>query len=354
MPSSLKDVAGLAGVSIKTVSNVVHGYAFVSDATRAKVSAALHALDYRPNLSARGLRTGRSNLIALAIPTLDEPYFGEIASLIVNAAESRGLTVLIDQTGGDRGRERQAAEGVRGNLIDGVIASPLAMTSDDVSDLARRRPMVLLGERFNRAAADHVAVDSVGAAHDAVCHLIELGRSRIGFIGAETDIGTAALRLAGYRKALAEAGQRFRSRLVVRTSPFRRSEGAAAVQRLMSGSPIPDAVFCVNDLLALGAIRALVARGIRVPEDVAVVGFDDIEDGRFSWPTLTSVRPDKSGIAERAVELLQQRILRSTDEPARDVVAGHTLAVRQSTDAAAEGPFAADQAGAGPAMVRAP
>ena len=143
MAASLKDVATLAGVSIKTVSNVVNNYPFVSDETRSRVTAALRTLDYRPNMSARGLRTGRTDLIALAVPALDEPYFAEIASLIVEAAQTRGWTVLIDQTAGDRSRERMAAEGLRSNLIDGSITSPLAMTADDVAHLARQRPMVL-------------------------------------------------------------------------------------------------------------------------------------------------------------------------------------------------------------------
>ena len=332
MPASLKDVAARAGVSIKTVSNVVNGYEFVSDSTRVKVNAALVELDYRPNLSARSLRTGRTHVISLAVPVLDEPYFGEIASLIVKAAEKRGYTVLIDQTSGDLERERQVAEGIRANMIDGAIASPLAMTEHDVADLARHRPLVLLGERLVSSAADHVAVDSVRAADDAVTHLIGLGRRRIAFVGAEVSVGTGALRLQGYRNALTRAGRKVDNRLVIRAYPFRRAVGAAAAETLLSRKSPPDAIFCVNDMLAMGAIRTIIEHGLRVPDDIAVMGFDDIEDGRFSTPTLSTVWPDKQEIAELAVGLLHERIIRGDSPPAaRDVVATHRLELREST-----------------------
>ena len=217
---------------------------------------------------------------------------------------------------------------MRGNLIDGVIASPLAMTSDDVSDLARRRPMVLLGERFNRAAADHVRWTAWPPHMTPSRHLIELGRSRIAFIGAETDIGTAALRLAGYRKRWLGRGNGSGPGSwcgPVRSGALR---GLPRSGTWRPDSPMPDAIFCVNDLLpwARSGRWSLAASGC--PTMWPVVGFDDIEDGRFSLPTLTTVRPDKAGIADRAVDLLQQRILGSTDQPARDVVAAHTVAIR--------------------------
>ncbi|HEX8768400.1 MAG TPA: LacI family DNA-binding transcriptional regulator [Jatrophihabitans sp.] len=335
MAASMKDVARLAGVSIKTVSNVVNDYPFVSADTRARVRAALDTLDYRPNTSARGLRTGRTDLIALAIPALDEPYFAEIASLIVDAAERRGWTVLIDPTGGDRSREKLAAGGSRSNRIDGSITSPLALTGNDVAALARQRPMVLLGERFANASTDHVAVDSVRAAHEATRHLIELGRQRIAFVGANPRMRTAVVRLSGYRAALAEAGLPFDQDLIARAGAFHRAEGAAAMARLLGARKPPDAVFCANDLLAMGAIRTLLSSGLRVPEDVAVVGFDDIEEARFSTPSLTSIAPDKQEIAEVSVDLLCRRVRDGADGPPVDVVVGHRLQVRESTVGAA-------------------
>jgi DNA-binding LacI/PurR family transcriptional regulator len=328
---SLKDVARLAGVSIKTVSNVVNDYPFVSADTRSRVRAALEALEYQPNTSARGLRTGRTDLVALAIPALDEPYFAELAGLIVEAAGRQGWTVLIDQTRGDRAREKLAAGGSRLHRIDGSITSPLALSAADVGELVRQRPVVLLGERFARIAADHVAVDNVQAARDATEHLIALGRRRIAFLGAQPQGRTGAVRLTGFRSALADAGQRPDPAMVVRIGPFRRAEGAAAMARLLAARRPPDAVFCANDLLAMGAVRTLLSAGLRVPEDVAVVGFDDIPEARFSTPSLTSIAPDKREIAERSVELLCRRIREGSTGPPVDVVAGHRLRIRESS-----------------------
>ena len=309
MPPSLKDVAARAGVSIKTVSNVVNGYPHVAPDTRARVQAAIEALGYVPNPAARQLRSGRSGVIALAVPELQSPYFAEIAGLIVQAAERRSWTVLIDQTDGQVQRERDLVAGLRRHAIDGLIFSPLALA---VEDLAQRTdtPMVLLGERVWHGPADHVAIDNTAAAADATGHLCALGRRRIAAIGVQEapSAVTAHQRLAGYRAALAQAGVHRDPALEVAVDGFHRGDGAVAMARLLDSGDPPDAVFCFNDLLALGAIRALLSRGVAVPADVAVIGFDDIEDGRFSTPTLSTIAPDAPRIAELAVDLLAERL----------------------------------------------
>ncbi|MFD2351672.1 LacI family DNA-binding transcriptional regulator [Nonomuraea ferruginea] len=148
MQPRLKDVAALAGVSIKTVSNVVNGYPFVKPETRERVERAIAELNYRPNLTARNLRQGRSGVIALAVPDLDIPYFAELATNVITAADRHGWTVLIDQTQGDRAKERLVVSGIRAHLIDGLLFSPLALTAADLAQRADHTPMVLLGERI--------------------------------------------------------------------------------------------------------------------------------------------------------------------------------------------------------------
>jgi DNA-binding LacI/PurR family transcriptional regulator len=337
MRARLKDVAQRAGVSIKTVSNVVNGYQHIKPETRRKVETALRELHYRPNLSARSLRAARTGVIALALPELDVPYFAELARHVVAEAEQRGWTVLIDQTEGSRDRERIVAAGIRRELIDGLIFSPLALTSDDLAERADSTPMVLLGERVGGGAgtliADHVVVDNVVAAREATLHLVELGRRRIAAIGAQhVPSGvTARLRLRGYRQALRHAGLPATPQLVQGAAQWHRADGAAAMAHLLDSPEPPDAVFCFSDLLALGALRTLLDHGLRVPEDVALVGFDDIEDGRFSTPTLTTIRPGKAEIASLAVELLAQRLAGDDHSPPRECYAGHDLAVRESS-----------------------
>ncbi|WP_416902285.1 LacI family DNA-binding transcriptional regulator [Micromonospora echinospora] len=332
MRHRLKDVAEKAGVSVKTVSNVVNGYQHVRPATRARVEQAIAELNYRPNLSARNLRKGRTGVIALAVPELDIPYFAELARHVVVAAAEQGWTVLIDQTGGSREQERVAASGIGDHLIDGLIFSPLALTAEDLTGLDGT-PMVLLGERVDHGPADHVMIDNVAAARQITAHLAGLGRRRIAAIGAQrtAEGASARLRLAGYRAALTDAGIGYDERLVAPAPVWHRADGAAAMRDLLASGARPDAVFCFNDTLALGALRVLHEYGLRAPEDVAVAGFDDIEDGRFSIPTLSTIAPDKERIGRLAVELLVGRISGDRDAPPRTLTAPYRLELREST-----------------------
>jgi len=335
LAATLKDVAQRAGVSVKTVSNVVHGYAHVRAEVRERVEKTIIELNYLPNVAARNLRTGRSGIIALALPELDAPYFGELARLVVKAAEERSWTVLIDQTDGIRTRELLVAEGIREQLIDGVIFSPRALGAAELAERVHvdRTPMVLLGERIHGGFADHVAIDNVAAAQTAVLHLAELGRRRIAAIGADRAESSPAahLRLEGYRLGLRQSDLAVDDVLVVPTAELHRMDGAEAMAQLLDLARPPDAVFCFNDLVALGALRTLIQRGVRIPDDVAIVGFDDIEDGRFSTPTLTTISPDKEQIARVAVSLLLDRLDGRTGAPPQEIRADYRLIPREST-----------------------
>ncbi|MFI7152101.1 LacI family DNA-binding transcriptional regulator [Nonomuraea sp. NPDC050022] len=326
-----RDVARRAGVSVRTVSNVVNNFAYVSEETRAQVQQALDELDYRPNLAARSLNRGRSSLLALVLP-LDVPYFTELAAHVVDRAEERGYTVLIDRTEGVAERERQIVmRRDRSALFDGFIFSPLGLTKDELRDWAGKCPSVTLGE-VSVEGVDHVAIDDTAAARAATAHLAALGRTRIAAIGAvEKPRGnTAAHRSAGYWQALEEAGLPLRPELTVPVRRYQRQDGRQAMDRLLDLAEPPDAVFCYNDLLALGAMRAVLARGLRVPEDVAVAGFDAIDEGRFATPPLTSIAPDKERIAELAVTRLLARI-EGDKSPAVHLEAPWRLMVDQST-----------------------
>jgi DNA-binding LacI/PurR family transcriptional regulator len=313
MAVTLKDVAALAGVSIKTVSNVVNGYGFVKPENRRRVEEALQATGYRPNIGARNLRRGRTGFIAMVVPELGVPYFGELAGLVITAAARHDWNVLIEQTQGARDRERDALSTLGPHLVDGAILSPEALTEEDLGVLDPGVPFVLLGEHSVHAGADHVAIDNVAAARAAVAHLAGLGRRRIAAIGANPARGTAALRLAGYREALAEAGLDFHEELVASAPKYHRREGALAMAALLELPEPPDAVFCFNDLLAIGALRTAADRGMWVPEDLAVVGFDNIEESAYANPRLSTIAPDKQAIAEAAVELLHRRFAEPDD-----------------------------------------
>jgi len=335
MAVRLRDVAAHAGVSVKTVSNVVNGYVHVSPRTRALVEAAVAELGYRPNLSARNLRRGRTGVIALAVPELGVPYFAELAQRVIEASADHDFTVLIDQTGGNPDQERLVLEGIRGHLIDGLIFSALGLGQRELASRRDTTPLVLLGERIGGGQTDHVTIDNVAAATEAVLHLARLGRTRVAAIGAQfTATGeTAHLRLSGYRQGLKQAGLRYDAALVADAPAFHRLDGARAMARLLDRAAPPDAVFAFNDLLALGALRACHDRGVRVPDDVAIVGFDDIEDGRYCVPSLSTVSPDKEQIARIAVNLLVRRLGQAGDTPpaATEHVARHQLVIRESS-----------------------
>jgi LacI family transcriptional regulator, repressor for deo operon, udp, cdd, tsx, nupC, and nupG len=331
------DVARVAGVSQKSVSNVLGGYEHVSPELRAKVERAVALLGYVPNSAARTLRTGRTGVIALAVPNLSAPYFAELASHLTDAADERGFTVLMDETDGDEEREAHIARGLRHHLIDGLVLSPLAMDPASIAAAARSTPMVLLGERELPASVDHVAIDNVAAAREATEHLLGLGRRRIATVGGRLDDepSTGSLRLRGYRAALADAG--LREGLVVGTRRLLRHNGVEAAERLLAASRPPDAVLCFNDMLAIGLMHALRLRGVRVPDDVAVVGFDDVAEAAYSNPTLTTVRLDRHRIARVALDILVGRLDGSRAERPGRVVVEHRLVVRESTGGRPDG-----------------
>lgn len=309
---TMHDVARLAGVSIKTVSNVVNNYIHVKEETRARVLAAVEQLGYQPNLSARGLRSGRTGVIGLAIPELRQNYFAELADAVIRAAEQHGVGVVVEQSGESYARELEILSGHRVRLTDGLLFSPSRLLQEDSHRLAVDYPLVLLGERIFDGPTDHVTMHNVGASRAAVEHLIAIGRRRIAIVGAEPDgeelIRSSNLRLRGYRSALENAGLPLDPALVRIGVPWHRESGAEATRQLLADGVEVDAIFALNDSLALGALRALGEAGVKVPDDIAVIGFDNIDEARFSVPSLSSVDPGREMIAKTAVDYLIERI----------------------------------------------
>ncbi|MFC5908848.1 LacI family DNA-binding transcriptional regulator [Streptacidiphilus monticola] len=332
-PARLKDVAEAAGVSIKTVSNVVNGSVPVAAKTRARVEQAIEQLGYQPNVMARRLRTGRSGVIALAFPELPSPYFAELAVEVIAAARRHGCTVLMDDTGGDPAAELRIASGLGDPMIDGVILSPLGLDQAELVARERPIPLVLLGEADMGPVADRVHIDNVTAARDATRHLVEQGYRRIAAIGWQdpSPRATAQQRLQGYLEALAEARVQPDPVLFPPVRSYFRPDGAAAMRRLLKLPERPDAVFCFNDLLALGAMRAVHEAGLRVPQDIALVGFDDVEEAEYAIPSLTTIAPDKAKIAELAVSLLLERIANGESGAGQRLTPGYRLVVRESS-----------------------
>lgn len=304
---TVREVAERAGVSIKTVSNVVHGrVGRTSASTAARVQRAISELGYRPNLAARRLRTGNSQIIALVLPDLRNPYFSELSVAVIEAARERGYTVFIESTNGDADAELNAAEAMHDPLIAGVILSPLGVEPKQLAARSSNVPLVLLGDRNYDLPVVHVGYDNVAASRMLTKHLIERGYRRIGVIGnqSEPNRPTAHTRLSGYHQALAEADLPIDPELapVVGPAPYDMAMGAEGMRRLLELQSRVDAVYCFADVLAIGAMHELHLHGLEVPDDMGMVAFDGTALSRFIVPSLTTLSPDITELSRLAVD----------------------------------------------------
>ena len=332
MAVTMNDVAKAAGVSLKTVSNVLNDYEFIRPATKQRVQDAIAELGYQANLTARSLRSGKTSMLGLVLSDLSAPYYAELASRLMKAAAKRGYRVLVEQSDAEAGAELNALQGPFRQLTDGLLFTPLVVDADAIAAQAGSKPLVMLGEHIMDPRFDLVTMKNEEAAAALTTHLAAGGRRRIAVIGAspEESAGSAGLRLNGYRRALEQAGIPFDPALVA-PGEWRRDAGAAAVAGLLDAGVEFDAVFGLNDVLALGALHELLIRGISVPADVAVAGFDDIDEARFASPSLTTVSPGMEEIAERSIALLLDRIEgRETTDAGVQVEAAFELKIRES------------------------
>ncbi|WP_078890074.1 LacI family DNA-binding transcriptional regulator [Streptomyces maremycinicus] len=330
--ATIQDVAKAAGVSPMTVSNVINDHPNVRPSTREKVMEAMVRLDYRVNVAARNLRKGRTGVIGLAVPEVNSAYYGLLAATIITAAERRGLRVSVEQTA-SRENELDALSLSRNRLYDGLILSAAGLEQADAERLRVDHPVVILGDRIFGGPVDHVAMPNFDASREATRHLIERGCCRIAILcGAADEVDTSSLRLTGYRQALQDAGLPSDPALIQQVDRLGMREGAERAREMAESGLDFDGVFCVTDSLAMGVLRGLADVGTRVPDQVKVIGFDNVMESEFLIPSLSTVDPDHDGMAERAVDLLIRRI-EQTEPPTghQDVVGDFSLVIREST-----------------------
>jgi len=330
---TMNDVARAAGVSTMTVSNVINGHRYVSDATRDRVLTAVDELGYRVNLAARNLRAGRTGTIGLAVPEIDRPYFGQLAARITAEAERHGYRVAVEQTGASRDEELAALAGSRKRMYDGLILSTVGLGPADADLLRVDYPIVLLGERIFEGPADHVAMPNVAGADAATDHLLAAGCRRIAMLsgaGPHVDTDVAMLREAGHRAALDRGG--VRAGPIIGLESLSTPAGVEATRALVDRDPEIDGIFCITDTVAFGALRALHDAGRRAPEDIAVIGFDNLDQSMYSVPSLSTIDPDHDFMATRAVDMLVERISGPiAAPPPREVVSEFSVIEREST-----------------------
>ncbi|MFE9452092.1 LacI family DNA-binding transcriptional regulator [Streptomyces sp. NPDC006739] len=332
--ATIQDVARAAGVSAMTVSNVINDHPNVRPATRARVLEAMARLDYRVNVAARNLRKGRTGTIGLAVPEVNRPYYGRLAAAIITAAGRHGLRVAVEQTGARRENELEALSLSRNRLYDGLILSTVGMGPADAERLRVDHPVVILGERIFGGPVDHVAMPNVEASAAAVRHLLDRGCRRVAIVCGELggDVDVSTLRHCGYRQALEAAGLEVDPALVHSVEGLTMDAGARRVREMVADGLDFDGVFCVTDTVAMGVLRGLADAGVRVPEQVRVIGFDNVDESAFLVPALSTVDPDHDLMAERAVALLAARIEESGPPAQRvEFVSGFSLVIREST-----------------------
>jgi len=353
----LQDVAEHAGVSMKTVSNVVHAHPNVSAPMRERVQRAIDELGYRPNAIGRRLATGRTGLIALAFADVRLPYFSELANVVSKAAAATGTgyRVLLEETEGTIEGERAVLSASEAGLVDGMLLQPSQMSSREIAERHGDLPMVLLGEGPAPLSVDRVMIDNVAAATVATEHLADLGRTRIAFVGHEdaSMSWTSRQRIVGYQQGLESRGLPVEHDLLIPTGAIASDEAARAVGAAIDRGIRFDALMCRDDLAAIGALRALHERGISIPDDVAVIGWDNIAFDATTFPSLSSVSPNTHELARVALEMLAERI-EGYDGIGRHRLVDFELALRESAPGSLQASGAASETAPAPATAAAP
>jgi LacI family transcriptional regulator len=333
--AGIKDVARLAGVSVGTVSNVLNRPDRVSDATRTRVQAAMAELRFVRNESARALRAGRSRTVGVVVLDVANPFFTDVAAGVEEVAEAHGAMTVLCNSGQDAGRERRYLDQLVEQRVLGILVTPVDGGGQRLSEVRERGVPVVL---VDRAAADpgcSVAVDDVLGGRLAAEHLLGRGHERLAFVGGPLAIDQVRDRHTGVLAALSAAGRGEGSLVVVETAALAIDEGRAAGARLaaLPAARRPTAVFCANDLLALGLLQEMTRRRVGVPEDLAIVGYDDIEFAAAAAVPLSSVRQPRQQLGRAAMELLMDEVRDPVGHAHRQLVFEPELVVRESTGA---------------------
>jgi LacI family transcriptional regulator len=331
---SIKDVAARAGVSVGTVSNVLNRPERVAEETRTRVQLAIIALGFVRNEPARQLRAGRSRTIGLLVLDAANPFFADVSRGAEEAAAHAGLAVILCNSGQDAAKESAYLNLMAEQRVQGLLLTPVDADPIRLSKLVERgMPVVLLDRRAEGAGMCSVSVDDISGGELAVSHLLEMGHERIAFIGGPTTIAQVKDRLQGARNALARAGRDPESLVSIITTSMTVAAGRGAGERL-GGLPVkrrPTAAFCGNDLLALGLLQEMIRQGLDVPNDIAIVGYDDIEFAAAAAVPLTSVRQPRHLLGKTAADLLLEETQDPQNHIHRQIEFEPDLVVRAST-----------------------
>jgi DNA-binding LacI/PurR family transcriptional regulator len=334
--TTIKDVARAANVSTATVSHVLNGTRYVSEELRELVLEAVAELNYRPSRVAASLRTKRSNSILLIIPDIANPFFPPLVRGVQDTFDRHSFAVIVGNTDRRRDREQEFLSLALRTHADGIIINPSEIGYEALLPLIEQDiRVVLIGTHIDHPDLDIVRVDNRVGAGDAVRHLIALGHRRIGMVCGPMSTSSARQRCEGYRHAMEEAELPIRTGWVVEDA-FDQEGGYRGTQQLLAHPERPTAIFAAADLMALGVMHAVRDAGLCVPDDVSVVGFDDILEATITTPPLTTINQPKYRMGQCAAELLLARISEGVQAECERAVMEHRLVVRGTTAPPAE------------------
>jgi LacI family transcriptional regulator len=317
--ATIHDVAKLAGVAPITVSRVINNSGYIADKTRQKVEAAIVELGYVPNILARSLKSKRTNTLALVFTDITNPFFTILARGVEDTASVAGFNVIFCNTDESQEKEDNYIQLLLQKQVDGILLVPAGSNTKSIQIIQEQNtPLVVLDRRIPNTNVDIVRGDSEGGAKRLTQHLIDLGHRRIVILGGPCNVSTAKDRLMGYKKAMEENG--LKDHIMSYYGGFSQASGHELTRMIFANDPKPTAIFAANNLVAIGALRALHEMGFKVPDDVALVSFDDIPENLTVVPFMTVVSQPSYELGKTATELLISRIKNDSDLDYQEIV----------------------------------
>jgi LacI family transcriptional regulator len=327
---TIQDVARAAGTSVSTVSRVLTGSAPVSEEKRRAIEEAIERLGYRPNSIARSLKTKTTYSIGLLINDISNPFYSSVAKGVEEEANRHGYSLILCNVSEDARRELQYLQVLVDKQVDGIIFGPTGQNTAYIRDLANRTPLVQVDRRLEDVDATAVLVDNEGGAYRAVRLLIEKGHERIGLLAWGTSITTSFQRIAGYERAIQEANLPLDPSIMIKAPHIVLDQTYDLARQLLAQTPRPTAVFALNNQLGLAALRVIREAGLRVPEDVALIVFDDLEIFALMSPSIAAVDQPAFLIGQRAMQFLMEHIENPKGKLPETIILPTRLIVRES------------------------
>lgn len=325
---TIQEVAEAAKVSVATVSRYLNNPDIVAKETKLRVEAAIRELNYEPSILGRNLRKSESKLLIVLIPGISNTFYTEIINGIENTAIGKGYNILLCQTDSNPQREAIYFNLIKNQLADGIITMDPAVDRKNLTEIAKKYPLVQCSEYDENGVISYVTINNELAAYHAVKHLIKIGHKKIAIINSNEKFLYARERKQGYERALSESGISVHTDWMYTTENLEFESGRQAMKNLLNQKARPTAVFAVSDILAIGAIKEINASGLNVPEDIAVIGFDNISFSNMTNPRLTTIAQPMYQMGSLSAQMLINKI---SGKKTESIILDHELVIREST-----------------------